>query len=215
MDNYIKDVPQLLEKNNTLINKVDKLCIVASKVLMEKQKAEIPPEELDKLKEVIQTTSCAAPDPKQLCSRIADGVVADVREDVKRAVTDTVQGMRIKLEHKFCFGSGEDRKKAEKVIRFFSLALSIALLLLVALAFYNRRQYLNSEEYWGAQYLKILNSEYATEQERDALLNNTIVTGRLPEEFRTNPDNVKERIHQNQLIIKDRKKQEKKNKGWF
>lgn len=161
MENFEKEVPLLVEKNNTLINKVDKLCIVASKVLMERQKAEIPPEEIDKMKEVIQTTSCAAPDPKQLCSRIADGVVADVREDVKRAVTDTVQGMRIKLEHKLCLGSGNDGEQVVKVIRFFSYLLFIALILVIS-AFVNRHLYLNSEEYLGAQYLKILNSEYVT-----------------------------------------------------
>ena len=212
----LKTIPQLVEKNNVLIDRVDKMMTLTAQLLKDRQTAEIPPEEIDKLKEVIKTTPCAPPNTEQLCTKIANGVVADVREDVKEAVEETIRSMKVRLEHTHYYCKPEDawnlmREDFRRCFLFISvLCLLLALTLGGFLIWYN-----DSEAYWSKQYLDIVRSEYITESEKKALKEEIFSTGLLPKEFDSNPELIKEKIRRNKTIIKGRKKQAVKNAGKF
>lgn len=73
----------------------------------------------------------------------------------------------------------------------------------------------HGEAYWGEQYKSIIASEYVMDSEKDALCNDCYYTGVLPKGFRNNKSFYKNRIKQNKLIIKERKRQAKSNNGKY
>lgn len=67
----------------------------------------------------------------------------------------------------------------------------------------------NSESYWGKQYYKVYSSPYLTHDERQAIQKNSHTIAILPDEFDTNPKQVKEQLKQAKAVLKKRKKAEK------
>ena len=71
----------------------------------------------------------------------------------------------------------------------------------------------NSEAYWGRQYYEVYSSPYLTDKEREKISRDVHTIAILPNEFDKDPKRVKEQIKKNRGILKERKKEAKKDKG--
>ena len=95
------------------------------------------------------------------------------------------------------------------------ITLLILCCTLAAVIFGGVYWYFTSEHYWGKEYSKVYHSKYATDEEKELLLDHAYAVGVLPKEYYSNPDYVKSKIKQNQQVIKERRKQANSNKGKY
>ena len=83
----------------------------------------------------------------------------------------------------------------------------VAIIVIIAIVHFN------SETYWGKQFYKVYSSPYLTDEEWDNISRDIHTIAILPDEFEKDPKRVKEQIKKSKAILKERKKEAKKDKG--
>lgn len=224
MDNSILEalakVPELVETTKTIIEQNERINTVYGKALEHRAQAEIPNEEVQKVvryvTDGVQRTRCAAPDVSVSSDLIAQGVLNRTRNAVEDAVREVIKNTPITLEHHHTHTTALGlTKMAEEKTRDLLILACVALgalLLWIGAALFI---YFRSDTYWGEQYYKVVNSQYATEAERDMLWENIYPKSVLPKEFKTNPAHVKNKIRQNKKVLKQRRLKGKDKNGNF
>lgn len=195
-----KQLALLVEKNNALIQKMEERDAVYAQILQKKQKAEIPDDELKKIRDTVENAKCGLPDTSDVENKITDGVTSSVRSTLINEVREAVRREYIPSERV------EDLKDKLIIYRVVC-AMLVIIILGVALI------YRNSEQYWGSQYVKVAESKYLTSEEKKILWNDIYAIEALPKEFESNPAYVKAKIKQNVSVLKERKKEAKANNG--
>ena len=201
-------IPALIKKIEALIASIINRDAAYAKLLQERINARVPEDELKKIGEVISSTvsqtKCAAPDTQSVTEQISKGVISMVRGPIKEFIGETIDEE---------LGKKKEEMMVTVKCRFLSLVV-FTLCICVAYAITLFRHY-HSEAYWGEQYKSIIASEYVMNSERDALWNDCYSTGVLPKGFNSNENFYKNRIKQNKLVIKERKRQAKSNNGKY
>lgn len=190
----------LVERAGLLIKKMEERDTLYARILQQKQKAEITEDSLLKIKEAAENAQCLLPDTSELKRDITDGVISGIN-------TNLAEGIRSAIRNEYVPHQSVKKEK-RKVFILVTVSFVLAILLAVAMFWYH-----SSEHYWGDQYMKIIESKYTTESERDVLWNNVYAVGALPKEYETDPDYVKAKIKQNKAVLKERKQQAKDKKG--
>lgn len=214
----LAEVPALVENTNHLIDTIAKRDENYAKVLLQRVKATVPDDELQKVSEVasraVAQTQCAMPDAEAMISKITDGVLNDVQHAVGSAVEQKIKSMPIQLEHHHthvtAFSLVDKASEAAKTMIVILVILCGVLILAIG---GNALKYYNSDVYWGQKYLEIVTSKYITKEEKALLWQNVYAVSALPPEFDNNPDYVIVKMKQNKAVIEERQKEAKANKG--
>lgn len=224
MDNSILEalakVPELVETTKTIIEQNEKINAIYGKALEQRSQAEIPNEEVEKVvhsvADVIQHTRCAAPNVNDCSELIAKGVLMKTRGAVEDAVGEAIKNTPITLEHHHTHTTAlglvkyaEEKTRNLLVLGWIAVG---ALLFWIGIALFC---YYRSDAYWGAQYIEVLYSEYTTDAEADMLSKGCFTVSALPQEYKTHPSYVKDKINQNQKVLKQRRKKGKDKNGNF
>lgn len=224
MDNSVIEalskVPELVETTKSIIEQNEKTNALFAKMLEHRAQAEIPNEEVQKVvlsvTDGVKRTRCAAPDVSDCSELIAQGVLNRTRGAVENAVRETVQNTPITLEHHHTHVTAMGlaqmaEEKTRNLLALASIGLCVLLLWIgVAIA-----MYYHSDTYWGTQYLDIVCSEYTTDDERAMLWENHYNVSVLPKEYRLNPSYAKNKIKQNKMVLKQRRRKGKDKNGNF
>ena len=216
----ISEIPTLVETTKTIIDENEKCIKTFANALETRVEAEIPESEtqkvVDAVVEGVKNTRCAAPDVRESSKLIAQGVVKDVKEVVEDAVREAMKDTPITVEHLHEHTTAIGlAKMAEEKTRDWLLLVSCTLVGLLLLVGIGISFYFNSDAYWGKQYVEIVRSKYATEEEKETLWKDVNAISALPRGFNKDPKIVKAQIRQNQDILKERRKQARKKKGVY
>lgn len=195
-----QSVDNLIKSNEALIQKIEERDAMYARVLQMKQKAEIPEEELQKVKETIENTKCDLPDTTEMEKKIATGVTGGIRSVLSDEIREAVK-------NEYVPGENVETLKAKLIVHRIVCAF-VALLCVGMLLWYR-----NSEHFWGSRYLDIIQSQYLTDDEKMALWEDIYAVDALPKEFKSNPAYVKAKIRQNRTVLKERRKEAKASKG--
>ncbi len=224
MDNSVIEalskVPELVETTKSIIEQNEKTNAVFAKMLEHRAQAEIPNEEVQKIvrsvTDGVEQTRCAAPDVSDCSELIAQGVLKRTRGAVEDAVRETVQNTPIALEHHHTHATamGLVQMAEEKTRNLLTLA-SIGLGILLLWICFAIAEYYRSDTYWGTQYLDVVCSEYTTESEKAMLWENHYTVSVLPKEYKSNPSYVKNKIKQNKMVLKQRRRKGRDKNGNF
>lgn len=209
-------VPELVETTKTIIEQNEKINAIFGKALEQRAQAIIPSEEIQKVvhavTEEVKHTRCAAPDAGESSELIAKGVLKSTLGAVENAVRDAIKNTPITLEHHHIHATTYEMAKLadEWSKRWLSILGALCCLLLFVVAgglvwFYQ------SEYYWGREYSKVHESQYATPEEKELLWKNARAIVVFPLEFTSNPEYAKAKIKQNKQVLKERQKQAKEN----
>ena len=104
-------------------------------------------------------------------------------------------------------------KYADSKLKHWIYILAGAVIILCCAFCINFFQYFNSREYWGKRYYDVLASKYTTDEERRVMNQNLSYVLAVPQEFRSTPGLVKEKIRKNEAILKERSAEARANKG--
>lgn len=215
-DNYFKLIPQVLDKNIKVLDTMNRRDEVYAKILQQKQQAEIPKEELEKIARVVAQTPCKEPDPEILSKHIALKVISGVQNDIQKAVEEKIKTMKINLTHNHYHSKLFNIcEMVEKDVRNWLITLVVLCFTLAASLTGCLWWYFTSDIYYGRQYQKIYSSEYITKEEKNMLAKEIIDTGFLPNEYYDVPKVCQGRIKRNKQLIKERREQAEVNKGQF
>ena len=193
-------IESLIERNDALIRKMEERDAVYARALQMKQKAEVPDEELQKIRETIANTKCDLPDTTEMERKVTTSVTGGIRSTVTEEIREAIR-------NEYVPGKCVETLNT-KVIVYRAICALVVLLFIGTLLWYR-----NSEHFWGSQYLSIVQSRYTTDDEKKALWEDVYAIDALPRGFKTNPAYVKAKIRQNKTVLKDRKKEAKANKG--
>ncbi len=212
------EVPGLIEATKTIIEQNDKTNAIFAKALEHRAQAEIPIEEVQKVvrhvTEGVRQTRCAAPDVNEISDIIGQNVSKKTSQVLEDVVRETVRNTPIQLKHTHVHTTESSLLKlADDVSKNWILALSGVCILLIITIICTLLWYRNTERYWGNRYMKVYKSEYTTESEKKVLWEKAYPVDFLPSEFGTNPDYVKKKIQQNEVVLKERKREAKRHKG--
>ena len=210
------EIVKALGEVPALVETAKNLSKLIGEAMLERAKAEIPNEEIERvcssIKKTVETTQCALPDTSKLESEIASGVSKELPDNLREAVKNTP----VKLEHHHYHDttwamSEYAEKKTRRSYRLsFAINLALVLTLIGGVIWYH-----NQKSYWGEQYLEICRSGYITNAEREALGKDIFYVGILPGEYHKNPKLVREKIRRNQEVIRHREMEAQNNKGQF
>lgn len=214
------EVPGLVELTKTIIAQNEKTHAIYGKVLEQRVQAEISHEEVEKVVrsvvDGVQHTRCAAPDVTRSSELIAQAVLNRTQGAVENAVRETIKNTPITLDHHHTHTTAlglvqfaEEKTRNLLVLGWIAVG---ALLFWIGIALFC---YYRSDAYWGAQYIEVLYSEYTTDAEADMLSKGCFTVSALPQEYKTHPSYVKDKIKQNQKVLKQRRKTGKDKNGNF
>lgn len=215
-DNYFKLIPQVLDKNIKVLDAMNRRDEVYAKILQQKQQAEIPQEELEKIAQVVAQTPCKEPDPEILSKHIALKVISGVQNDIQKAVEEKIKTMKINLTHNHYHSKLFNIcEMVEKDVRNWLITLVVLCFTLAASLTGCLWWYFTSDIYYGQQYQQIYSSKYITTEEKNMLAKEIRGTGFLPNEYYDVPKVCQGRIKRNKQLIKERREQAEVNKGRF
>lgn len=193
---------------------------ILAKAAQNKAQAEIPPEAIDAVTtavtESVRRTPCASPNLSQVSAEIAKKVYEEIRDtvydNVRAAASLAIQNTPMTQNVAFA-PSWEVAKYAEEktrrknhVLTILCVVLGIALGLCTWYIFGN-------EAHLGQQYVKIHDSKYTTDAEREMLRKNTVPVSFLPGEYENTPRLVRQKIRRNKEILRQRQAEAKANDG--
>ena len=212
------DQEKLFERSDFLIKKLEERDAVYAKILQQKQEAIVPEAEVQKVVDAVEdkvrNTQCASPDVGEASGLIAKGVIAQVKDAVKDAVVEQAKQTPFVLEHTHTHVmSHELVKYADEKVKDIIYFLACLCIVLIAVIVGSLAWYYNSEQYWGGQYIEIVQSRFLTDGEEKALRGDIYAVDALPKEYETNKAYVKSKIKQNKAVLKERERQAKTNKG--
>lgn len=213
-------IPDLVEACENIIKSNEKTQEISAKIIQTGMKATVPSDEVkrvaDAIAETVSQTPCAAPDTSAVSGLIAEGVTRELGDVIKTAVQDSLKNTRVVVDHQHYHTTAWALVKvAEEKTRVWLIILAslvTALSLFLAIGSYI---HLNSEDYYGKEYLEVVWSDFTTEKERESLWKDVYPTGALPKSYSKSPEHFKQALERNKAILKDRERQANNNKGRF
>jgi translation elongation factor EF-1beta len=141
-------------------------------------------------------------------------VCCGISTTIKEKVNEALKGATVTVQHTHSYCIERDLKEYAD-IRLWnrSIAFGLVSVVLVAIIVIIAIVHYNSEAYWGRQYYEVYSSPYLTDKEREKISRDVHTIAILPNEFDKDPKRVKEQIKKNRGILKERKKEAKKDKG--
>lgn len=213
---YLGQVPGLVNATNTLLKDNARKDELIARLLQKRPQAEIPQAEIDKVTQAVEQTPCALPDTREIANAIAVPVMDEIRRslanEIEQTVSNTVSSIPVKHIHTHTT-LAEMTQMAEKKLRrsvYISLGSCIITLIIVVILFWCG---LNSKEYLGVEYRRIVTSEYITDAEYEMLMSEARALSYLPKESIDNQKYCKQMIRRNKRILRQRKAEAKANNG--
>lgn len=212
--NAIGQIPGLVDAAKTYKESNEKTISTLATAVRQQPKAEVPQTEISKVTKAIASTQCSLPDTEDLVTKIKDMISPLLQEEIARAVKEYKIVLHHEHNHKH-YSIGDlwkivDNKTRNLIcILYCVLTVLIAGYILAAMYVYQSRLFLG-QECW-----EIYTSGYVTEEEKKVMIKDFNGVSAYPEKYKDSPWALREKIRKNRSILKDRRKQARKNKGKY